>query len=222
MLLMQPTQQPMEPQPTDELSDAFAVQPTDELSAIFDALLAGSAQSAGQPTEQPTEPQPVESAQPTEQPAAPQPVEGAQPTEQPAEPQPVENAQPTEQPAEPQPVENAQPTEQPAESARKVTILVSRDTEELQLGSQITLTAVLEGYEGVPYTCSGNMPPQTAMGTSSGNGRTRRRTCFPSRIPSRRTICSPRGDFAWWRRMWVCPPSSKATCASRQEGELVP
>ena len=80
-------------------------------------------------------------------------MESAQPTEQPAEPQPVESAQPTEQPAEPQPVENAQPTEQPAEPARKVTILVSRDTEELQLGSQITLTAVLEGYEGVPYTC---------------------------------------------------------------------
>ena len=184
----QPTQQPMEPQPTDELSNAFDMQPTqrptepqsmDELNAIFDALLAGSAQSAGQPTEpqpmesaqpteqpaepqpvegaQPTEqpaaPQPVESAQPTEQPAAPQPVESAQPTEQPAAPQPVESAQPTEQPAEPQPVENAQPTEQPAEPARKVTILVSRDTEELQLGSQITLTAVLEGYEGVPYTC---------------------------------------------------------------------
>ena len=139
----QPTQQPMEPQPTDELSNAFDMQPTqqpmepqsmDELNAIFDALLAGSAQSAGQPTE-------------------PQPVEGAQPTEQPAAPQPVESAQPTEQPAEPQPVENAQPTEQPAEPARKVTILVSRDTEELQLGSQITLTAVLEGYEGVPYTC---------------------------------------------------------------------
>ena len=185
---MQPTQRPTEPQPTDELSNAFDMQPTqqpmepqsmDELNAIFDALLAGSAQSAGQPTEpqpmesaqpteqpaepqpvegaQPTEqpaaPQPVESAQPTEQPAAPQPVESAQPTEQPAEPQPVESAQPTEQPAEPQPVENAQPTEQPAEPARKVTILVSRDTEELQLGSQITLTAVLEGYEGVPYTC---------------------------------------------------------------------
>lgn len=124
----QPTQQPMEPQPTDELSNAFDMQPTqrptepqsmDELNAIFDALLAGSAQSAGQPTE----------------------------------PQPMESAQPTEQPAEPQPVENAQPTEQPAEPARKVTILVSRDTEELQLGSQITLTAVLEGYEGVPYTC---------------------------------------------------------------------
>ena len=170
---MQPTQRPTEPQPTDELSNAFDMQPTqqpmepqsmDELNAIFDALLAGSAQSAGQPTEpqpvegaQPTEqpaaPQPMESAQPTEQPAAPQPVESAQPTEQPAEPQPVESAQPTEQPAEPQPVENAQPTEQPAEPARKVTILVSRDTEELQLGSQITLTAVLEGYEGVPYTC---------------------------------------------------------------------
>ena len=169
----QPTQQPMEPQPTDELSNAFDMQPTqrptepqsmDELNAIFDALLAGSAQSAGQPTEpqpmesaqpteQPAEPQPVEGAQPTEQPAAPQPVESAQPTEQPAAPQPVESAQPTEQPAEPQPVENAQPTEQPAEPARKVTILVSRDTEELQLGSQITLTAVLEGYEGVPYTC---------------------------------------------------------------------
>ena len=199
----QPTQQPMEPQPTDELSNAFDMQPTqqpmepqsmDELNAIFDALLAGSAQSAGQPTEpqpmesaqpteQPAEPQPVEGAQPTEQPAAPQPEESAQPTEQPAEPQPVEGAQPTEQPAEPQPmesaqpteqpaapqpvesaqptvqpaepqpVENAQPTEQPAEPARKVTILVSRDTEELQLGSQITLTAVLEGYEGVPYTC---------------------------------------------------------------------
>ena len=155
---MQPTQRPTEPQPTDELSNAFDMQPTqqpmepqsmDELNAIFDALLAGSAQSAGQPTE----PQPVEGAQPTEQPAAPQPVESAQPTEQPAEPQPVESAQPTEQPAEPQPVENAQPTEQPAEPARKVTILVSRDTEELQLGSQITLTAVLEGYEGVPYTC---------------------------------------------------------------------
>ena len=215
---MQPTQRPTEPQPTDELSNAFDMQPTqqpmepqptDELNAIFDALLAGSAQSAGQPTEprpmesaqpteqpaapqpeesaqpteqpaepqpvegaqpteQPTEPQPmesaqpteqpaapqpVESAQPTEQPAAPQPVESAQPTEQPAAPQPVESAQPTEQPAEPQPVENAQPTEQPAAPARKVTILVSRDTEELQLGSQITLTAVLEGYEGVPYTC---------------------------------------------------------------------
>ena len=110
---MQPTQRPTEPQPTDELSNAFDMQPTqqpmepqsmDELNAIFDALLAGSAQSAGQPTE-------------------------------------------------PQPVEGAQPTEQPAEPARKVTILVSRDTEELQLGSQITLTAVLEGYEGVPYTC---------------------------------------------------------------------
>ena len=185
---MQPTQRPTEPQPTDELSNAFDMQPTqqpmepqsmDELNAIFDALLAGSAQSAGQPTEpqpmesaqpteQPAEPQPVEGAQPTEQPAEPQPVEGAQPTEQPAEPQPLESAQPTEQPAapqpvesaqptvqpaEPQPVENAQPTEQPAEPARKVTILVSRDTEELQLGSQITLTAVLEGYEGVPYTC---------------------------------------------------------------------
>ena len=163
----QPTQQPMEPQPTDELN------------AIFDALLAGSAQSAGQPTEprpmesaqpteqpaapqpeesaqpteQPAEPQPVEGAQPTEQPTEPQPMESAQPTEQPAAPQPVESAQPTEQPAEPQPVENAQPTEQPAAPARKVTILVSRDTEELQLGSQITLTAVLEGYEGVPYTC---------------------------------------------------------------------
>ena len=155
---MQPTQRPTEPQPTDELSNAFDMQPTqqpmepqsmDELNAIFDALLAGSAQSAGQPTE----PQPVEGAQPTEQPAAPQPMESAQPTEQPAAPQPVESAQPTEQPAEPQPVENAQPTEQPAEPARKVTILVSRDTEELQLGSQITLTAVLEGYEGVPYTC---------------------------------------------------------------------
>ena len=139
----QPAQQPMEPQPTDELSNAFDMQPTqqpmepqsmDELNAIFDALLAGSAQSAGQPTE-------------------PQPMESAQPTEQPAEPQPVEGAQPTEQPAEPQPMESAQPTEQPAEPARKVTILVSRDTEELQLGSQITLTAVLEGYEGVPYTC---------------------------------------------------------------------
>ena len=125
---MQPTQRPTEPQPTDELSNAFDMQPTqqpmepqsmDELNAIFDALLAGSAQSAGQPTE----------------------------------PQPMESAQPTEQPAEPQPVEGAQPTEQPAEPARKVTILVSRDTEELQLGSQITLTAVLEGYEGVPYTC---------------------------------------------------------------------
>ena len=166
---MQPTQRPTEPQPTDELSNAFDMQPTqqpmepqsmDELNAIFDALLAGSAQSAGQPTE----PQPMESAQPTEQPAEPQPMESAQPTEQPTEPQsvegaqptepqPMESAQPTEQPAEPQPVENAQPTEQPAESARKVTILVSRDTEELQLGSQITLTAVLEGYEGVPYTC---------------------------------------------------------------------
>ena len=188
--LAQPTESasPAGTQSADELSDAFDAQPTqqpmepqsmDELNAIFDALLAGSAQSAGQPTEpqpvegaqpteqpaapqpmesaQPTEqpaaPQPVESAQPTEQPAAPQPVESAQPTEQPAEPQPVESAQPTEQPAEPQPVENAQPTEQPAEPARKVTILVSRDTEELQLGSQITLTAVLEGYEGVPYTC---------------------------------------------------------------------
>ena len=170
---MQPTQRPTEPQPTDELSNAFDMQPTqqpmepqptDELNAIFDALLAGSAQSAGQPTEprpmesaQPTEqpaaPQPEESAQPTEQPAEPQPVEGAQPTEQPPEPQPMESAQPTEQPAAPQPVESAQPTEQPAEPARKVTILVSRDTEELQLGSQITLTAVLEGYEGVPYTC---------------------------------------------------------------------
>ena len=170
---MQPTQRPTEPQPTDELSNAFDMQPTqqpmepqptDELNAIFDALLAGSAQSAGQPTEpqpmesaqpteQPAEPQPVEGAQPTEQPAEPQPMESAQPTEQPAAPQPVESAQPTEQPAEPQPVENAQPTEQPAEPARKVTILVSRDTEELQLGSQITLTAVLEGYEGVPYTC---------------------------------------------------------------------
>ena len=155
---MQPTQRPTEPQPTDELSNAFDMQPTqqpmepqsmDELNAIFDALLAGSAQSAGQPTE----PQPMESAQPTEQPAEPQPMESAQPTEQPAAPQPVESAQPTVQPAEPQPVENAQPTEQPAEPARKVTILVSRDTEELQLGSQITLTAVLEGYEGVPYTC---------------------------------------------------------------------
>ena len=185
---MQPTQRPTEPQPTDELSNAFDMQPTqqpmepqptDELNAIFDALLAGSAQSAGQPTEprpmesaqpteqpaapqpeesaqpteQPAEPQPVEGAQPTEQPTEPQPMESAQPTEQPAAPQPVESAQPTEQPAEPQPVENAQPTEQPAAPARKVTILVSRDTEELQLGSQITLTAVLEGYEGVPYTC---------------------------------------------------------------------
>ena len=143
--LAQPTESasPAGTQSADELSDAFDAQPTqqpmepqsmDELNAIFDALLAGSAQSAGQPTE-------------------PQPVEGAQPTEQPAAPQPMESAQPTEQPAAPQPVESAQPTEQPAEPARKVTILVSRDTEELQLGSQITLTAVLEGYEGVPYTC---------------------------------------------------------------------
>ena len=113
--LAQPTESasPAGTQSADELSNAFDMQPTqqpmepqsmDELNAIFDALLAGSAQSAGQPTE-------------------------------------------------PQPVEGAQPTEQPAEPARKVTILVSRDTEELQLGSQITLTAVLEGYEGVPYTC---------------------------------------------------------------------
>ena len=34
-----------------------------------------------------------------------------------------------------------------------MSVQVSRDTETLQLGSIITLTATLEGYEGVEYAC---------------------------------------------------------------------
>ena len=36
---------------------------------------------------------------------------------------------------------------------KSVIVTTSYDTETLQLGSQITLTAMLTGYEGLNYTC---------------------------------------------------------------------
>lgn len=49
--------------------------------------------------------------------------------------------------------EEQETVEAPAAIERNVNVSVARDTETLQLGSTITLTATLNGYDGVPYTC---------------------------------------------------------------------
>ena len=47
---------------------------------------------------------------------------------------------------------NAQQNEE-AEAERRITVSAASDTAELELGSRITLTAELEGYEGLDYAC---------------------------------------------------------------------
>ena len=43
--------------------------------------------------------------------------------------------------------------EEPVQEERQIRVSASYDTDELQLGSRITLTAKLEGYDGQSYTC---------------------------------------------------------------------
>ena len=43
--------------------------------------------------------------------------------------------------------------EEPVQEERQIRVSASYDTDELQLGSRITLTAKLEGYDGQNYTC---------------------------------------------------------------------
>ena len=49
--------------------------------------------------------------------------------------------------------EDKQETEEPVQEERQIRVSASYDTDELQLGSRITLTAKLEGYDGQSYTC---------------------------------------------------------------------
>ena len=49
--------------------------------------------------------------------------------------------------------EDKQETEEPVQEERQIRVSASYDTDELQLGSRITLTAKLEGYDGKSYTC---------------------------------------------------------------------
>ncbi len=60
----------------------------------------------------------------------------------------------------------ATPVQQSPE--RKVTVIAAHDTETLQLGSQITLTAILEGYEGLEYTCRWQYAPADSNGSIIG------------------------------------------------------
>ena len=55
--------------------------------------------------------------------------------------------------ADEEPVEEIEPVSEESVTERTIQISSSCDTETLQLGSRITLTAKLAGYEGVNYTC---------------------------------------------------------------------
>ena len=55
--------------------------------------------------------------------------------------------------ADEEPVEETEPVSEVPDTERTIQISSSCDTETLQLGSRITLTAKLAGYEGVNYTC---------------------------------------------------------------------
>lgn len=87
------------------------------------------------PIPDPTEP-PASDPTATPDPEAPT-ITVEEPTEEPAE-------EPTEEPAE-------EPTPEPV--PQNITVNATCDTSTLQLGSRITLTATLEGYDGLDYTC---------------------------------------------------------------------
>ena len=116
------------------------------------------------PTEEPTEPdaptpestetaEPAETAEPDET-KEPDAEETPAPTES---PEATDTPVPTETPtatSTPVPTESPVPTETPAPAVpRSVGISVASDTDPLQIGSRITLTAELSGYDGLDYVC---------------------------------------------------------------------
>lgn len=104
------------------------------------------------PTEEPTEPE-APTPEPTE---TAEPAETAEPDET-KEPDAEETPAPTESPEAtdtPVPTESPVPTETPAPAVpRSVGISAASDTDPLQIGSRITLTAELSGYDGLDYVC---------------------------------------------------------------------
>ena len=116
------------------------------------------------PTEEPTEPEaptpestetaePAETAEPDET-KEPDAEETPAPTES---PEATDTPVPTETPtatSTPVPTESPVPTETPVPAVpRSVGISVASDTDPLQIGSRITLTAELSGYDGLDYVC---------------------------------------------------------------------
>lgn len=116
------------------------------------------------PTEEPTEPEaptpePTETAEPAET-AEPDETKEPDAEETPApteSPEATDTPVPTETPtatSTPVPTESPVPTETPAPAVpRSVGISVASDTDPLQIGSRITLTAELSGYDGLDYVC---------------------------------------------------------------------
>lgn len=116
------------------------------------------------PTEEPTEPEaptpePTETAEPAET-AEPDETKEPDAEETPApteSPEATDTPVPTETPtatSTPVPTESPVPTETPAPAVpRSVGISVASDADPLQIGSRITLTAELSGYDGLDYVC---------------------------------------------------------------------
>ena len=116
------------------------------------------------PTEEPTEPEaptpePTETAEPAET-AEPDETKELDAEETPApteSPEATDTPVPTETPtatSTPVPTESPVPTETPAPAVpRSVGISAASDTDPLQIGSRITLTAELSGYDGLDYVC---------------------------------------------------------------------
>ena len=116
------------------------------------------------PTEEPTgteapTPESTETAEPAET-AEPDETKEPDAEETPApteSPEATDTPVPTETPtatSTPVPTESPVPTETPAPAVpRSVGISVASDTDPLQIGSRITLTAELSGYDGLDYVC---------------------------------------------------------------------
>lgn len=91
----------------------------------------------------------------------------------PKEEKPAEEPTPAEEQPETDPTEEPTPAEEPAPAEeqpveRKILVSFTCDTEALRLGSRVTLTATLVGYEGLNYTCCWQYAAADAQGNIIG------------------------------------------------------
>ena len=134
--------EPATPAPTEEPTGTEA--PTPESTETAEPAETAEPDETKEPDAEET-PAPTESPEATDTPV---------PTETPtATSTPVPTETPTAT-STPVPTESPVPTETPAPAVpRSVGISVASDTDPLQIGSRITLTAELSGYDGLDYVC---------------------------------------------------------------------
>lgn len=148
-------------EPSDDFSDESeepSEEPEDGIETDFDRTEEDNGETAEEPAEQPEES--VE--EPIEEPAEETEDKNEEPSEEPAEETEENNEEPSEGPADEQEEPSQEPPEEPEEETDeksdekpRMHVWISSSlegVESVQSGTLITLTANLEGFDGIDYT----------------------------------------------------------------------